>query len=258
MLRTTYFLLLLFFTPYFSFTQTPQKYAVVVGVANYEGSGYDLNYCDDDAYRFSSFLKSDKGGIKKENMAVLIDEAANKANIINTMHKIYSKASPNDMIVFFFSGHGGENNVFYPYDISRNVLAFDEIKSVFKRYKVKNKIVYADACFAGNIGNNSSNRVNTSVSTSFNQQDTNILIFMSSTGQEVSQEIASVRQGAFSYFLINGLEGKADRNKDNYVTVEELYPYVKANVLKATNNKQTPTIKGKSPRKLVLSSLNES
>ena len=71
---------------------------------------------------------------------------------------------------------------------------------------------------------------------------------MSSAPGETSQENPKMRQGAFAYYLIKGLKGSADRNQDNIITLEEIFPYVKANVLNFTNNQQTPVIEGNASR----------
>jgi len=224
-----------------------RKYAVVVGCADYQRSDLDLRYPDDDAYRFYAYLKScEGGGIPDENIAVLIDEAATKNNIINTMNSIYSKASAEDMLLFFFTGHGAEG-AFCPTDLSdeyNSLLLHDEVKAIFKKYPAKYKICMADACFSGSIYQGTP----ASYTPSSPSSETSVVIMMSSAPNETSQENPKMRQGAFAYYLIKGLKGSADRNKDNIITLEEIFPYVKANVLNFTNNKQTPVIEGNASR----------
>ncbi len=227
----------------------PKKYAVIVGVADYKKGGMDLRYSDDDAYRFYAYLLSCKGGgatDDDDNVACLIDEAATKKNILKTMEKIFSKAGPNDMLVFYFSGHGTKG-AFCPYDTESSyssLLQHSEIKAVFKRHKAKYKIVLSDACYSGSIydgtptGSNSQN----------NGQDANIVIIMSSEPSETSLENPRIRQGAFSYYLLKGLRGAANRDKDNVITLNELFPYIKANVLNFTKNRQTPILEGNASR----------
>ena len=97
--------------------QDVNKYAVVVGCADYQMQGLDLRYSDDDAYRYYAYLLSCEGGaIPAENISILVDEAATKQNIIKTMNDVYSKAGPEDMLIFYFSGHGSEG-AFCPDDV---------------------------------------------------------------------------------------------------------------------------------------------
>jgi uncharacterized caspase-like protein len=228
-----------------------KKFAVVVGCADYQRSDLDLRYCDDDAYRFYAYLKScEGGGIPDENIAVLVDEAANKANIINTMNNIYSKASADDMLIFFYTGHGAEG-AFCPTDITDDYSTFllhDEVKAIFKKYPAKYKICMADACFSGSIYQGTPS----ASPSAHGSSETSIIIMMSSAPDETSQEDPKMRQGAFAYYLIKGLKGAADRNRDNTITLEEIFPYVKANVMNFTDNKQTPFIEGNASRYMPL------
>ncbi len=227
--------------------QFTEKYAVVVGCADYQMQGLDLRYSDDDAYRFYAWLMSCEGGsVPADHISILVDEAAVKQNIMKTMDEIYSKAGPDDMLIFYFSGHGSEG-AFCPTDITNqysSLLSHDEVKAVFKKYPAKYKICFADACFSGSIYEGSPS----SVSTTSSNQETSVVIMMSSASTETSQENPKIRQGAFTYYLLKGLKGSADRNKDGTITLEELFPYVKANVINFTNNGQTPFIEGKASR----------
>jgi uncharacterized caspase-like protein len=235
--------------------QSFKKYAVIVGVADYQGSGMDLRYSDDDAYRFYAYLQSCEGGVDAANISVLIDEAANKSNILATMERVFAKAGPEDMLIFYFSGHGTEG-AFCPEDATNqysSLLSHDEIKSVFKRHPAKYKIVFADACFSGSIYEGKP----TQSSSAPTSQETNIAIIMSSSSTETSQENVKIRQGAFSYYLLKGLKGAADRNSDKVITLVELFPYIKANVLNFTQNKQTPFIIGNASQEMPVGYINQ-
>ena len=47
--------------------------------------------------------------------------------------------------------------------------------------------------------------------------------------------------GIFTYYVVRGLEGEADENRDGIVTADELAEYVRRNVREATEGKQNPT-----------------
>ncbi len=244
--------LILLFTIKSGIAQQPQIFAVIVGCADYKRQNLDLRFSDDDAYRFYAYLKScEGGGIPDEHIAVLIDEAANKNNIIKTMNDVFSKATADDMLLFFFSGHGAEN-AFCPTDITdqfSSLLQHNEVKAVFKKYPAKYKVCFADACFSGSIyhGTPTPSTATTAIS------ETNVVIMMSSKNTETSQENMKMRQGAFTYYLIKGLKGSADRDKDGIVNLGEIFTYVKANVINFTDSKQTPIIEGNASRDMPIS-----
>lgn len=235
--------------------QQPRKFAVIVGCADYQMQNMDLRYSDDDAYRVYAYLKSCEGGsVPDENIAVLVDEAATKNNIINTMNDIFSKASPDDMLLFYFSGHGAES-AFCPINTTdqySSLLMHSDIKSVFKKYPSKYKICLADACFSGSIFQG----MPASTTPTSTSSDANVVIIMSSKLTETSQENVKIRQGAFTYYLLKGLKGSADRDNDKVITLQELFPYIKANVLNFTSNAQTPVIEGNASRYMPIGTIN--
>lgn len=239
-------------------SEKPKIFAVVCGVANYKNDQAisDLNFTDDDAYRVYAFLKSCKGGcVEDDNIAVLVDEAAGRSNILGTMDKIFSKAGPADMLWFYFSGHGAVG-AFVPYDfdgLPASFLTHDDIKNIFKKYNAKYKVVFADACHSGSLFPQAPQ-----ASPSHSRPDpdgTKVLIVLSSLPSETSAENRQLREGVFTYYMLKGLKGTADRDNNGVVTLEELFPYVKANVLNYTQNKQTPFIEGNAPRTMPLSFL---
>ncbi|NNE28474.1 MAG: peptidase C14 caspase catalytic subunit p20, partial [Saprospiraceae bacterium] len=65
-----------------------------------------------------------------------------------------------------------------------------------------------------------------------------------SKGDEFSLEDLGLRQGIFSHFLMKGLKGEADSDKNKIVTITELYDFVADKVSAYTNYSQNPTISG--------------
>ncbi len=78
---------------------------------------------------------------------------------------------------------------------------------------------------------------------------------LSSKSEEFSLESQGLRQGIFSYYLIQGLKGEADQNKDRIVTLDELYTYVYREVRTYSGNLQTPVLAGDIDRSMPLASI---
>ena len=75
----------------------------------------------------------------------------------------------------------------------------------------------------------------------------NFSIFTASSSNQASSHIEEVKHGMFSYYLMKGLEGKADGNKDKQITNGELIAYLKTNVSKEAftqNRNQDPMLTG--------------
>lgn len=219
-----------------------EKYVFIVGVADYEGESIDLNYSDDDALLF--YKKMRKLGVKKENMVILLDKNATQLNIIKKMSALFLNADENDQVIFFFSGHGGKG-YFVPYDYDK-LLSHKTIKQIFKQCKAKKKICFADACFSGSIRKKVKNKAIKVDDTYTLKQDINggVAVIMSSKNNESSQERGELRQGVFTYYLLEGLNGNADLNSDKTITITELYKYTRTKVIYKSGGKQTPIIFG--------------
>jgi uncharacterized caspase-like protein len=62
-----------------------------------------------------------------------------------------------------------------------------------------------------------------------------------------------LQHGIFTYYLLKGLRGAADADKDGLVSVDEAYRYVTTHVPRATGQEQHPVKKGTVKGSLVLS-----
>jgi hypothetical protein len=222
-------------------------WAVVVGVARYQHMPV-LKYTDDDAYQMFAFLKSPEGGaLPDKQVKVLIDEEANRNNILRTMRQVFLKADENDVVMLYFSGHGLEGS-FIPSDFDgfNNKLSHDDVKAIFKESKAKHKLCIADACHSGSM---------LAARTGYDQSlkkyydalaDTRggTALLLSSKGEEFSLEDQGLRQGIFSHFTIRGLKGEADTDGNKVVTIRELYNYVFNKVKNYTAGAQNPILTG--------------
>ena len=236
-------------------------WVVIVGVADYLVGDLRLNYTDDDAYKMYAFYKSPEGGsLPDEQIAVLIDEEATRANVMRTIKNVYAKATEDDVIVFYFSGHGAEG-AFITYEFDGNIIDYkglllhDELNDIFDSSKARYKYLIADACHSGSSAESRNNRSistnNKSVKGSkgtfyeaFEHTKNGFVMLLSSMSDEVSLETSGVRQGIFSYYLLHGMKGEGDRNKDNIVTVVELFDYINNGVTDFTNGSQNPVLSG--------------
>ncbi|HRI60261.1 MAG TPA: caspase family protein [Saprospiraceae bacterium] len=228
-------------------------WAVVVGVGRYTAMP-SLKFTDDDAYRFYSFLGSVEGGaVPQSQMTILIDEDATRENILKKMREYFLKADANDVVILYFSGHG-LNGCFLPvdYDGYNNKLRHEEIKQVFKQSKAKHKLCIADACHSGSLNDGSGSLAAKGPAPvtlqryyqAFEDTDGGVALLMSSKAEELSLEDHGLRQGVFTYYVLQGMKGAADTNNDYLVTIKELYNYVYAKVREYTTNVQTPVLTG--------------
>ena len=76
-------------------------------------------------------------------------------------------------------------------------------------------------------------------------------VITAAAGDQTAKPLQEAKHGMFSYFLMKGMEGDADANKDDQITAGELHAYVLRNVIQQSGGSQTPQIQGDADRVLV-------
>lgn len=228
---------------------TPKVYAVVIGISAYSNL-QSLRFTDDDAYKMYGFMKSPEGGaIPNEQISVLIDEDATRNKILETLKSTFSKATEEDMVMVYYSGHGLQDAIL-PHDYNRgqNKILYKELYEIIENSKAKQKICIMDACYSGGmIAIKGLDAMPTTAKIYYdNLKDKRggTAIITSSKREEVSIENSGLRQGIFSHYWIKALKGSADEDNDKIVTISEAFNYVQKNVKDYTADNQTPQLDG--------------
>jgi tetratricopeptide (TPR) repeat protein len=233
-----------------------QTYAMLVGISKYAKPELSLQFANADASVFGKLLESPLGGsVPNGNVLLLTDEKATTAAVRNGFQDFLKRrAGKNDTVVILIAGHGtvetpGSKNAFIltydsdPQDLKSTALGMDELQSLFEEQlsKVGRVLLFVDVCKAGTIGTIHNTTVNSNVQQLGDIQG-DLFGLLASRPREVSLEGPEFGggHGVFSYYVMKGLEGAADENKDGVVEADELIKYVSDQVPMATGNKQHP------------------
>ncbi len=233
-----------------------QTYALLVGISKYAKPELSLQFANADASVFGKLLESPRGGaVPSNNILLLTDEKATTAAVRNGFQDFLKRrAGRNDTVVIVIAGHGtvevpGSKNAFIltydsdPQDLTSTALAVDELQSLFQEQlgKVGRVLLFVDVCKAGTVGTIHNTTINSNVQ-HLGDIEGDLFGLLASRPREVSLEGPEFGggHGVFSYYVIKGLEGAADTNKDGVVDADELIKYVNDQVPMATGNKQHP------------------
>ena len=236
---------------------TGKTYALLIGVSKFKNPELALQFADADAVDFSKLLESPRaGGLPPENVMLLTDDKATLAAVrLGFQDFLKRRAGKNDTVIILVASHGtveipGSKAAYIltydsdPQDLKTTALPMAELKSLFEEQlsKVGRVMIFADVCKASTIGSIHSTSVNSDVQR-LQDADGQLLGLMASRARELSFEGPQFGKGhgAFSYFVIKGIEGAADENNDGTVDGNELIRYVVTQVPKATGDKQHPT-----------------
>ena len=249
-------------------------WAVVIGINTYPKLTH-LKYAVNDAKAFYHFLIEDNR-IPKENVTLLVDQDATLYRLRSTLGThLKKRAGQNDMVVIYFAGHGatetdakspdgdGLEKYILPFDadlkdLYASALPMREIAHIFQRLKSERLVFIVDSCYSGASGGRTVSLagIRANISDAFLERvavGKGRVIITASSANEVSVENDRFAHGIFTYFLLEGLRGKADIDGDGIVTVDETYRYVFNKVTHETGQEQHPAKKGSVEGRIVLS-----
>jgi uncharacterized caspase-like protein len=238
---------------------TPGKTrALIVGISKYEFID-TLQYADVDAKMFADYLRQNNfWGIDKDDITLLLNNKAKYGDLTVQLQRIAMISKPGDNLLFYFSGHGDveTQTIFnrgyllaydtYSSNYMANGLRVDDLKDLFVTLLSNNVkvIIVTDACRSGKLAGGMKGAEFTAAAIS-SMWKNEIKILSSQPGQlSYEDKKWGNGRGVFSYYLINGLNGDADANKDSSITLSELEMYVGSNVARETGNKQQPIFVG--------------
>ncbi len=243
-------------------------WALVIGINKYPNlPGNQLDWAVADAEAVADLLVR-KFGFEKENVFLLKDAQATKANIMEKLNEFSdtSMVDREDCVLFYFSGHGqtvplprgaGEMGFLIPYDAKigdlskppnlvdyrKYCIAMNELNDAAKTIPAKHIIFIVDACYSGLVLGSHRGGINTSLPDYLSRvAKTEVQQMITAGGKgEKSEERPDLGHGVFTYKLLKGLEDElADENGDHVITGTELYSYLTNAVLQMTNGKQNP------------------
>jgi hypothetical protein len=244
--------------------QNKNALALIVGVDSYKNTPARAIYADSDATAFADYA-SEKLGISSNRIKVLVNEDAMEADILLSIKEWLNRAVKKDKsdVYVFFAGHGlasddGEQMYLLPYDGNTRLLEdtailrarlFSDIESSNPR----SVTVFLDTCYSGATRAKDTLIASRPIVIKARKQSVpdGFTVMTAAGGTQTAKPLEEAEHGMFSYFLMKGLEGKADANKDKKITAGELHQYVKSNVLQQSSGSQTPELQGDADRVMV-------
>lgn len=224
---------------------TGKRYAVIVGINDYNDSAIaDLSKARNDAKAVGKILKEigqfDSVFVMTDDIDVRNDPQhlyPTKLKIEEKIESVLRFINPEDMVVFFFSGHGisdyDENGYLVTADTVADKkfetsLKVDWIVQRFKDKKIRKSLLILDAC--RDILYSSKNTNRDSIKEKVYTEAEVAATFYSTKAGYYSYEDDESDYGVFTKHLIYGMEGRADENKDGVVSFGELEQYVNRGV----------------------------
>ncbi|MCA9609978.1 MAG: caspase family protein [Myxococcales bacterium] len=198
-------------------------WGLFAGITDYPGQTNDLPECANDARKLAEAVRN-QGNMPSSQEFLFTDAQATTTNIRQAMQTIASRIRPDDVFIFFYSGHGGQTDsstdsreiderdeYMFVYD---GRLMDDEVGRMFDQIHARVSMIALDACFAGGFAKDVITRRG--------------VVGLFSSEEDVTSGVASNFQagGYLSHFLRLGIGGEADNDPNNDIlTVGELTHY---------------------------------
>ncbi|CAM8623359.1 Caspase domain containing protein [Oxalobacteraceae bacterium] len=218
---------------------TRDAVAIIIGIQNYKRVP-KADFANSDAKEFYEYVIRGLG-IKPENIKLLVDEEADDVNIVKAFENwlpLQVNKNKTDVYVFY-SGHGlpssdGKSLYFLPHGVdkellSRTAVGQAEVVSALVASKPKSVTMFIDACYSGQtrVGETllaSAKPVALKADT--NAFPPNFTVISASANDQISSSSPELKHGIFSFYLMKGMEGDADGNKDGKITAGEMQEYL--------------------------------
>ncbi len=250
--------------------QSGRRWAIVVGINNYQKEVTPLRCAVEDAREFGKALVESAGFDEGDVFLLTSDQKGNrlpeKTNVIRWISYIKQNIDKNDTFVFFFSGHGMDiDRESYlltmdtdPYSretLDLSSLRISDLKKSIEDMKVARTILFIDACRndprsgKGESKNPMSDDFskNLVIRQSIREKDQRAFsaTFFSCRVGERSYEWSEKSMGFFTYYLVAGLNGEAVDEKGK-VSIDSLDSFISKKVQQAVKRErgeaQTPWI----------------
>jgi hypothetical protein len=241
--------------------------AIIIGIQNYRRIP-KADFASDDAKDFYDYAIRALG-IKPENIKLLIDDQADDVEILATFQSwlpVKVRKQKSDIYVFY-SGHGlpsedGKNLYFLPYGtdkqyLDRTALNQQTIVAAIQASQPKSVTMFIDACYSGQSRTGETLLASArpiSLKQSASSFPPEFTVFSASAPDQLSSSSPELKHGVFSYYLMKGMEGDADENRDGKITNMEMQNYLRNMVSRQAltlNRKQDPQLMGDAGKVLV-------
>ncbi len=236
----------------------PRLFLISAGVSRYREGIPRLDYAAHNADAFGAALASGAAALYKTNDLLLQDEAVTgpmwRVLSQQTAEDLREDVTPDDLLVFYLSGHGvrdeATNQYYYLGANARfadvvagkyqDCLSFADFAN-FADLPCR-KLAILDTCHSGAVQQLRQRHLKSALRS---LQDDLVLTLTASEGHEEAFEIPALQMGQFTYHLVQALQGKADLegDQDGIVTLAEAANYVQYHVPADAPNKtiQHPT-----------------
>lgn len=217
--------------------ETLHRYALIAGSNDGGPNRVKLRYAHTDAKAMARVLRQ-LGGVQPGDSVLLLepdrfDFEAGIAKMQNILKNTQQSGTRQELVIYF-SGHSDEQGLL----LGDDLVSYRELREAIQDLPADVRIAILDSCSSGVLtrGKGGTRRAPFLMDTSVNVKGHAFLT--SASADESAQESDRVGGSFFTHYLISGLRGAADNNRDKKVTLNEAYQYAFSETLARTESTQ--------------------
>ncbi|MEO0839849.1 MAG: caspase family protein, partial [Cyanobacteria bacterium J06643_5] len=221
------------------------KIALLIGVSEYQPGLNTLPSAVRDVEAMRRVLvNSEMGGFIDSDVTVLKNPRPD--DIRYAIYELFSNRQKDDLLLFYFSGHGikdEKGNLYFATRHTRkdngklvkpSAVAARTLHENINDSRSQRQVIILDCCFSGAIATGMSVKDDGNVNVEEQLGGKGRAILTSSTSTQYSFEQQDSELSVYTRYLVEGIDtGAADTDGDGQISIDELYEYANGKVREA-------------------------
>jgi len=237
----------------------PKDWGLIIGIEDYAYLP-KVDYARKDALIIKDYFIKVMG-VPEENVITLIDNDATKARIEGYLREYLPNNTVKDTTLYvYFAGHGAPDmkkgeSYLVPFDgdtkfIEQTGYKLTNFYQDLNKLKIQRSYVFLDSCFSGVASRAAEMLTKGARPTLVHVKEVrprsgNVISLSAASSGQISNSYPETKHGLFTYYLLRALKGEADMDDNNWISISEIFEYVKSHVSRVSRRlgtEQTPII----------------
>lgn len=210
-----------------------RRFAFLAGVNDGGAGRVRLRYATTDAQAVSKVLV-EMGGVNPSDLVFAADtDRAQFLGALDQLKKSVAGSRRDDQrteLIFYYSGHSDEEGLL----LRGEKLTYSELRARIEGIPADVRVAVLDSCASGAMTRGKGGVFHAPFMTDDSVKVKGHAFLTSSSANEVAQESDRIAASFFTHYLVSGLRGAADANRDRRVTFFEAYQFAAQETLDRT------------------------
>lgn len=217
-----------------------RRFAMIVGANDGGTDRVKLRYAGTDARAVATVVR-EMGGVQPGDVELVLDPSkgeldASFGRLATRMRAARTGGTRVELIVYY-SGHSDEDGLL----LSGVRYRYEQLRARISGMPADVNIAILDSCASGAFTRTKGGQRRPAFLVDASNQVRGHAFLSSSSASEAAQESDRIRASYFTHYLVSGLRGAADANRDHVVTLSEAYQFAYGQTVSRTRSSKHGT-----------------